>query len=183
MTARAGRSPCRPSAGVVRQSGRPETHAVKCAGHVFLASPTASPARSAAATALDIAIPARRLSPFACCAVKTGGCPANPPSPRTHHHHLRSRVASPHGPVPRLRALLRHHPHPRHDVFGQGSLPARSGRRQLRGTRVGEDGDAPGDRRQPQPLRPNDRPSAGCWISSSPSCGTRTASRWAGPTR
>ena len=60
----------------------------------------------------------------------------------------------------RLRSVLRHRPHPRHDVHRQGSVPARSGRRQLRRARNGQAGDAQGDRRQPHPLPADHRHAA-----------------------
>ena len=64
------------------------------------------------------------------------------------------------GALPRPGAVLGHHPHPRHDVRRQGSVSPRPGGRELRRARHGQARDAPRDRRQPQPLRPDDRRSA-----------------------
>ena len=64
------------------------------------------------------------------------------------------------GHFPRHRPLLRHHPDPRHDVHRQGSLPPGPGGRQLRRAGYGQTGDAPRDRREPQPLPSDDRRSA-----------------------
>ena len=44
------------------------------------------------------------------------------------------------GQLSRSRAVLRHHPHPRHDVLGRSAVPARPGGRQLRRARVGQGG-------------------------------------------
>ena len=82
-------------------------------------------------------------------------------------------ICAPDGCLPRFGSLLRHHPHPRHDVHRRSAVPARSGRRQLRRARSVKAALIKGVARQSHALRPDHGHSAAARPARRRRCATK----------